>query len=75
VPIKKNPFVGIILGIGFVIVGVLQVAYPESAGEAFIGILLFLAGLAQVFYIAASSIRKGSHIIQKAVLLSMINRR
>ncbi|MGC8949543.1 MAG: hypothetical protein ACP5OK_09440 [Thermoprotei archaeon] len=65
--LKKNPFVGIALGVGFMILGVLHVAYPELAGAttssgksfaAFIGILLFLVGLAQVFYIVASSIRK-----------------
>jgi len=45
---------------------VLHVAYPELAGAttssgkyfaAFIGILLFLVGLAQVFYIVVSSFR------------------
>lgn len=65
--IKKNPFVGVILGIGFMMLGVLQVVYPELAGAStpsgrsfatLIGSLLFIVGLGQVLYIVAQKWRR-----------------
>ena len=57
--IKKN-LVGVILGIGFMVLGILQIVYPELAGAStpsgrsfalFIGSFLFILGLGQVLYI------------------------
>jgi len=45
------------LGIGFMILGIVQFFYPELAGPkpdgfvSFLGLILFIAGLAQVLYI------------------------
>jgi protein-S-isoprenylcysteine O-methyltransferase Ste14 len=58
--IQKNPVIGVILGIGFMVLGILQIVYPELAGATtprgvsiakLTGLLLFIAGLAQVCYI------------------------
>jgi len=32
--IYKNPIIGVILGIGFMVLGILQIAYPEYAGAS-----------------------------------------
>ena len=58
--VYKNPIIGVILGIGFMVLGILQIAYPELDGAStprgvsfakLIGALLFIAGLVQVLYI------------------------
>jgi len=58
--IKKKQLAGIMLGIGFMVLGILQIAYPELAGAnaqggrsfaLFIGSILFILGLGQVLYI------------------------
>jgi protein-S-isoprenylcysteine O-methyltransferase Ste14 len=58
--IQKNPIIGVILGTGFMVLGILQIVYPELDGAdtphsvsfaKLIGVLLFIAGLAQVCYI------------------------
>jgi protein-S-isoprenylcysteine O-methyltransferase Ste14 len=58
--IKKKQIVGIMLGVGFMVLGILQIAYPELADAntqsgtsfaLFIGSILFILGLAQVLYI------------------------
>jgi len=58
--IQKNPIIGVILGIGFMALGILQIAYPKLDGAMtprdssfanLIGALLFTVGLVQVLYI------------------------
>jgi len=58
--IQKNPIIGVILGIAFMVLGILQIVYPELVGATtpggvsfakLTGALLFIAGLAQVCYI------------------------
>jgi uncharacterized membrane protein HdeD (DUF308 family) len=57
---KEKKVWGVILGIGFMIVGILQFLYPEYTGAtrpdtkglaSFFGLLLFLAGLTEVLYL------------------------
>jgi len=57
---------GIVLGIGFTVLGILTIGYPELAAsrpsnigfERLMGSLLFLAGLAQILYIGYKKRRR-----------------
>jgi len=63
---KKNPFIGVLLGTGFLVIGIVGILFPEVVGyytprrkafASFVGLASLLLGLSAVLYYSLAYIK------------------